>query len=133
MEVKIISATRESAAACLKREFPLTYQALVPDWFDEDSFGLTRFIKKHGNGTTCTMAVNDAGYLLRVMFTFELTAERLYPQKEFTREEIDRAAAWEIKYQKRHGRQFFRPAQALGKCLMNFLRERPEKLYEVTR
>lgn len=101
----------------LRRDFPKATQQLGQTFFDRADWAVTG-VAGH----------NTAGYMLWALRRMvELAADR-HGHKNYTRQEIDLAAAREVHYQWRRGSKFRVPQAALAACLRNLVLERPEKL-----
>jgi hypothetical protein len=101
----------------LRNEWPRTCKELeCTFWLGADA-GVSRDHK-----------FNDCGYVLWGLRRMEAAVSSQHGAHEYTRAEVDRAAAGEVRYHWTKGTQFRRPAAALTACWAALVRERPEKL-----
>ena len=104
----------------LQHNWPATCMAVRQTFFQQRTFG-----------TTTVGGQNDAGFLLTCLTRFQSDWASLHSHRNIGRWALDRAAADEVRYQWQRGRQYTRPAAALGKCIQCLTRERPEKIFRI--
>lgn len=106
----------------MQRQFPQVTAALSRTFYQ----GRVWYLTEDGNK-------NDAGYWLWIMTEMVRRGGIKFAHKPYTPATYDRAAAKEIYYHHHRKTQFMKVTPALGRCCLNILEDRPEKLENAER
>ena len=113
---------RSRQEAQIRSQWPRATKQLTSTFFPAENWAVS---DNHGH--------NAAGYLLWALQRMETFAQTNHIHRNFTRDELDLAASREIYYQWSNARHFNSVPAALATCLLNLVKERPEKLMEARR
>lgn len=103
----------------ITRKWPLASAALRETYFQNPDWS-----------RTVAGRYNFAGYMMRALDAFRQRAIDLYPDNPPYHEQLDRAAAREIRFQWKRNRPMRNPPAFLYRCLWNLPYERPERIQE---